>query len=79
MVGYEHDVRRAGLSPDADGGPDPATSAEAGGATMKRILVVDDDPLVSMFIRLTLEREGFETVSADGARPVYWCWIPATT
>jgi len=32
-----------------------------------------------MFIRLTLEREGFETVSADGARPVYWCWIPATT
>ena len=50
-----------------------------GGATMKRILVVDDDPLVSMFIRLTLEREGFETVSADGARPVYWCWIPATT
>ncbi|KZD24787.1 response regulator [Tardiphaga robiniae] len=33
---------------------------------MKRILVVDDDPLVSMSIRLTLEREGFETVSADG-------------
>ena len=29
---------------------------------MKRILVVDDDPLVSMSIRLTLEREGFETV-----------------
>jgi|EndMetStandDraft_8_1072994.scaffolds.fasta_scaffold128504_2 PleD family two-component response regulator len=37
-----------------------------GGAAMKRILVVDDDPLVSMSIRLTLEREGFETVSADG-------------
>jgi PleD family two-component response regulator len=36
-----------------------------GGAAMKRILVVDDDPLVSMSIRLTLEREGFETVSAD--------------
>ncbi|MGM4927314.1 response regulator [Tardiphaga sp. 619_E2_N8_5] len=32
---------------------------------MKRILVVDDDPLVSMSVRLTLEREGFETVSAD--------------
>lgn len=37
-----------------------------GGAAMKRILVVDDDPLVSMSIRLTLEREGFEAVSADG-------------
>jgi len=37
-----------------------------GGAAMKRILVVDDDPLVSVSIRLTLEREGFETVSADG-------------
>lgn len=31
---------------------------------MKRILVVDDDPLVS--IRLTLERESFEAVSTDG-------------
>lgn len=48
-----------------------------GGAAVKRILVVDDDPLVSMFITQILEREGFETVSADGARPVYWCWIPA--
>jgi len=37
-----------------------------GGAAMKRILVVDYDPLVSMSIRLTLEREGFEAVSADG-------------
>ena len=33
---------------------------------MKRILVVDDDPLVSMSIKLTLERQGFQTVSADG-------------
>lgn len=33
---------------------------------MKRSLVVDDDPLVPMSIRLTLEREGVETVSADG-------------
>ena len=33
---------------------------------MKRILVVDDDPLVSLTIRLTLERHGFETVLADG-------------
>ena len=33
---------------------------------MKRILVVDDDPLVSLSIRLTLEREGFETVLANG-------------
>lgn len=33
---------------------------------MKRVLVVDDDPLVSLSIRLTLERHGFETVLADG-------------
>jgi CheY-like chemotaxis protein len=33
---------------------------------MKRILVVDDDPLVSLSIRLTLERHGFDTVLADG-------------
>lgn len=33
---------------------------------MKRILVVDDDPLVSMSIELALGRESFETVSADG-------------
>ena len=33
---------------------------------MQRILVVDDDPLVSLSIKLMLEREGFETVLADG-------------
>jgi CheY-like chemotaxis protein len=33
---------------------------------MKRVLVVDDDPLVSLSIRLTLERHDFETVLADG-------------
>jgi CheY-like chemotaxis protein len=33
---------------------------------MQRILVVDDDPLVSLSIKLTLERHGFETVLADG-------------
>ncbi|MBC7584485.1 MAG: response regulator [Tardiphaga sp.] len=33
---------------------------------MKRVLVVDDDPLVSLSIRLTLDRHGFETVLADG-------------
>ncbi|MET0968993.1 MAG: response regulator [Tardiphaga sp.] len=33
---------------------------------MKRILVVDDDPLVSMSMRLTLERHGFAPVLADG-------------
>jgi CheY-like chemotaxis protein len=33
---------------------------------MTRILIVDDDPLVSMSIKLTLERHGFETVLADG-------------
>ncbi|WP_371425344.1 response regulator [Tardiphaga sp.] len=33
---------------------------------MQRSPVVDDDPLVSMSIRLALGREGAETVSADG-------------
>jgi CheY-like chemotaxis protein len=33
---------------------------------MKRILVVDDDPLVSLSIKLTLERYGFAVVLADG-------------
>jgi CheY-like chemotaxis protein len=33
---------------------------------MQRILVVDDDPLVSMSIKLTLDQHGFETVLADG-------------
>jgi CheY-like chemotaxis protein len=34
---------------------------------MKRILVVDDDPLVSMSMRLTLGHHGFAPVLADGA------------
>ncbi len=33
---------------------------------MLRILVVDDDPLVSLSIKLSLERRGFEAVLADG-------------
>lgn len=33
---------------------------------MKRILVVDDDALVSMSMKLTLERHGFAPVMADG-------------
>jgi len=33
---------------------------------MQRILVVDDDPLVSLSIKLSLERQGFEAVLADG-------------
>ncbi|MDB5504873.1 MAG: LuxR family transcriptional regulator [Tardiphaga sp.] len=33
---------------------------------MNRILVVDDDPLVSLSIKLSLERQGFEAVLADG-------------
>jgi CheY-like chemotaxis protein len=33
---------------------------------MKRILVVDDDALVSMSMKLTLERHGFLPVMADG-------------
>lgn len=32
---------------------------------MKRILVVDDDPLVSMSMKLTLEHHGFAPVMAD--------------
>ena len=33
---------------------------------MQRILIVDDDPLVSLSIKLSLERQGFEAVLADG-------------
>jgi CheY-like chemotaxis protein len=33
---------------------------------MKRILIVDDDPLVALSIQLTLQRHDFETVLADG-------------
>ena len=40
--------------------------AKRGGADMQRILVVDDDPLVSLSIKLSLERQGFEAVLADG-------------
>jgi CheY-like chemotaxis protein len=36
------------------------------GDHMKRILVVDDDPLVSSAIRLWLEERGFAVVVADG-------------
>lgn len=32
-----------------------------------RILVVDDDPLVSKAIRIWLRQQGFEVVTADGA------------
>jgi CheY-like chemotaxis protein len=32
-----------------------------------RILVVDDDPLVSKAIRVWLKQQGFEVVTADGA------------
>jgi len=33
---------------------------------MTRILIVDDDPLVSLSIKIALEREGFTTIVADG-------------
>lgn len=33
---------------------------------MTQILIVDDDPLVSMSIKVALEREGFTTIVADG-------------
>jgi CheY-like chemotaxis protein len=33
---------------------------------MPRVLVVDDDPMVSMAIEVLLERHGFEVVLADG-------------
>jgi CheY-like chemotaxis protein len=33
---------------------------------MPRILVVDDDPMVSMAIELCLVRKGFQTTLADG-------------
>ena len=34
---------------------------------MLRILVVDDDPLVSQTVRLWLRQQGFDVVTADGA------------
>ena len=34
---------------------------------MLRILVVDDDPLVSQTVQLWLRRQGFDVVTADGA------------
>jgi CheY-like chemotaxis protein len=33
---------------------------------MTRILIVDDDPLVSLSIKIALEREGFTATVADG-------------
>jgi CheY-like chemotaxis protein len=33
---------------------------------MTRVLVVDDDPMVCMAIRISLERHGFEVTIADG-------------
>jgi len=33
---------------------------------MTRILIVDDDPLVSLSIKIALERDGFTTIVADG-------------
>jgi CheY-like chemotaxis protein len=33
---------------------------------MPRVLVVDDDPMVSMAIEVLLQRHGFETTLADG-------------
>jgi CheY-like chemotaxis protein len=38
----------------------------AGGTTMKRILVVDDDPLICSAIRAWLEQRGFVVFVADG-------------
>ena len=34
---------------------------------MQRILVVDDDPLVSQTVQLWLRQQGFDVVTADGA------------
>ena len=34
---------------------------------MLRILVVDDDPLVSQTVQLWLRRQGFDVITADGA------------
>jgi CheY-like chemotaxis protein len=39
---------------------------QRGGASMTRILIVDDDPLVSLSIKIALEREGFAATVADG-------------
>ncbi len=39
----------------------------AGEPVTLRILVVDDDPLISQLVNLWLRQKGFEVVSADGA------------
>jgi CheY-like chemotaxis protein len=36
------------------------------GASMTQILIVDDDPLVSLSIKIALEREGYAVTVADG-------------
>jgi CheY-like chemotaxis protein len=45
---------------------DPAPAVGDGGAGKKRILVVDDDPLVLTTVRLMLERDGHEVLTAAG-------------
>jgi CheY-like chemotaxis protein len=45
---------------------EPQTSLTSGETTMKRILVVDDDPLIRGAICIWLEQGGFGVVVADG-------------
>ena len=49
----------------------PRLNAERKKPMAKRILLVDDEPLIIKGLKYTLEQEGFETDSADG-----WDEIP---
>ena len=52
--------------PDIDGRSCPLQIPGSGQTPMKRILVVDDDPMVGRAIRSWLEQGGFAVVVADG-------------
>jgi DNA-binding NtrC family response regulator len=45
---------------------------------MRRILVVDDDPMVCMAIEIYLERQGFQVTVADGGETALHALDPST-
>ena len=58
--------------PPSDDGSDAGDRGRAGGIAMTdtrgRILVVEDEPEIRRFVRLTLEAEGYEVLEADGVQ-----------